>query len=341
MAPVLYGLVDKAYNLAQKVMPESMRENPMFSAPAAGLLGMYAVTRGAQFVARKIDNRFPGFYDRFFEKFEIAAAIGVPLFALGCGLFDQEGSRHVLQFHQVYIAGMTGAYFGGLGAIAQDLSKRQKQTLEDKLMQRAELINKVPVFTINAPKQFSEGYIAKHKGKEDHPDKNLTKLIVTIGKKVNAVLDHNYHGQKLVIRTVSSYDHGANIDKLVDEITTMGTDRNDPMRAGKGYGKAPGSEIYGVSYEMEEPADFQQQMAKHIKTCFKRDTAAKPQDIIMIYAKERLGAIPYEDRALNKEGRRDLAFGFRGYSQEALIGVIRLRQNKTHRNAYARILEKI
>ncbi|MFH0870148.1 MAG: hypothetical protein V1866_03765 [archaeon] len=129
MAPVLYDIVDKAYNLAQKIMPESMRENPMFSAPAVGLLGMYAVTRGAQYVAGKIDDKFPGFYEKFFEKFEIAAAVAVPIFALGCGLFDQEGSRHVLQFHQVYIAGMTGAYFGGAAAIAQDVGKRRKEKI--------------------------------------------------------------------------------------------------------------------------------------------------------------------------------------------------------------------
>src|SRR4030042_2477226 len=120
--PFLFDIVNALYNTAHKIMPDFLRERPMFTAFTMAAVGTYGLARAAQWASENIMNRaVPNFDEKYLPKFEKICAYGIPSAILLYSAIDPEGAKSVLMNHPVYAAGMTGIYTGGLVAATQDL----------------------------------------------------------------------------------------------------------------------------------------------------------------------------------------------------------------------------
>jgi hypothetical protein len=133
--PLLFDLVNSLYNGAYKVMPEFMKERPMFSAFSMAALGAYGLTKSIQFVSEKYINKIiPNFDSKYLPRIEKAVQYGLPALALLYSVIDPDGAKEILMNHPVYASGMAGAFVGGFIAAQKDLDKRPSlMSLDDKL----------------------------------------------------------------------------------------------------------------------------------------------------------------------------------------------------------------
>lgn len=128
MEPFLFDIVNTLYNTAYKVMPDFLRERPVFSAFTMAAAGTYGLTRAAQGASKAVMNKVvANFDDRCLPTLEKICIYGIPAAALVYSAIDPEGAQSVLMKHPVYTAGMAGAYAGGLLAATQDLKSSKKK----------------------------------------------------------------------------------------------------------------------------------------------------------------------------------------------------------------------
>lgn len=113
MKPVLFDIVNSLYLTAEKIMPEFLRERPVFSAASLAAIGVYGLGMLASRVSKKyVVNAIPNF-DRNFRIIETAIRCGIPVAAIVYSAVDPQGAKDLLMQHPVYTAGMAGAYAGG------------------------------------------------------------------------------------------------------------------------------------------------------------------------------------------------------------------------------------
>ncbi len=66
---------------------------------------------------------------------------------------------------------------------------------------------------------------------------NVKPDYLTVGPKLDKLLEQHFMGQDTVLRCIGSQDHsGKTLDELVSIIIKTGTDKYDPSRTGQGYG---------------------------------------------------------------------------------------------------------
>jgi len=131
--PLLFDLVNAAYNGASNALPDFLRDRPMFSAFSMASLSTYGLAKLAQYVSKNhVSKVIPDFDKKYLPKIEKACQYGIPALALMYSAIDPEGAKAILMQHPVYTAGMAGAFAGGFVAAQHDLD--QKRTIEDKLV---------------------------------------------------------------------------------------------------------------------------------------------------------------------------------------------------------------
>ena len=133
--PFLYDVVDKLYHGVMDIMPKALQERDMSSAFVLGSTGIYGVVRGLQWTSKNLMNKIiPDFDDKWLPKLEKAFIVGMAAAPILYGLIDPDGAREIMTQHPTYTSGMAGVYTGSITGAAQDLHKRSKQKLEEKVL---------------------------------------------------------------------------------------------------------------------------------------------------------------------------------------------------------------
>lgn len=123
--PFLHGLADALYNGVMQFAPEFLQERPMFSAPALGASGAYAVVKALQYASRNWMHRvIDDFDEKWLPLLEKTCLVAIPAVALATGFVDSEGLQETVSNCPVYTAGMVAAYAGGAAGAVQDLMSR-------------------------------------------------------------------------------------------------------------------------------------------------------------------------------------------------------------------------
>jgi hypothetical protein len=149
-----------------------------------------------------------------------------------------------------------------------------------------------------------------------------------IGALIDEVIKKNFMGNTIVARGISSSAHpDKSIDELIEIITTTGTDRYDPTRAGDRYDNIQGKRIDLFGFRRK--VTHRMQLFKDISWGFYHGAKVfqgEPVriDIVTIYDASRLKAVlhQYEGR---EDKKRD-GFKFRRPDNKvaAVLGVIKI-----------------
>lgn len=132
--PFLYNVVDILYHSVADNSPQVVQDRPMASAFILGSLGIYGVVRSLQWSSKNVVNYFISDFDEKYlpilEKACIGGMIAVPILY---AIVNPNKAREIITQHPIYTSGMIGVAFGSIAGALQDLRKRSKKTLEEKL----------------------------------------------------------------------------------------------------------------------------------------------------------------------------------------------------------------
>lgn len=200
------------------------------------------------------------------------------------------------------------------------------------------LTDRVPnVYNINPAGMKFIGTFIKYKTEAvDHYERTgelhpvLEKCFLQTGQEIDKILNQNYSGLSVVIRTLSTIDHhDISLASLIEKIIETGTDRINPNIIGRGYDKVPNADFFGYLQELSNAGQSATETPMNISYNFLRKSYLKAlehrvrphvQNIFLVYDANSLLRIDYQN---NDEIKHD-AFKFKDSNKKpaALLGII-------------------
>jgi hypothetical protein len=128
--PILYNILDKAYNGVMQNMPQALQDSDMASAFILGSAGSYVAIRATQWLSKI----FPNFEEKCLPTLEKICMVGLGFAPLIYAAADPQGAKEIMTQHPAYTSGLMGAWVGCMSGAAQDLYKRKKKKSLDSLV---------------------------------------------------------------------------------------------------------------------------------------------------------------------------------------------------------------
>ncbi|MBW2964586.1 hypothetical protein KY363_03940 [Candidatus Woesearchaeota archaeon] len=141
----------------------------------------------------------------------------------------------------------------------------------------------------------------------------------SIGAKIDRALVEAFGDRKLVLRGISVQEHGKTVDEVVNLITSLGTDRTDQQREGRGY-RHVDCDFFAAEWN---PASGGAQIwvRKFYEGSIRHGRSPLRPDLFIVYDPEQVQNITYSkgDKILKD------AYAFKGpEKKDALLGILRI-----------------
>jgi hypothetical protein len=140
------------------------------------------------------------------------------------------------------------------------------------------------------------------------------------GRKIDDLITLLFGNRHLLMRGVSSVEHGTSLDHAVEEILDTGWDRNHAV-PGKGYSKVD-CDIFAWAYNPTKRLPSSFPLWKAWEGNVTRGNIAHRWDVLVLYDPDKLDCVHYEYKwRMNND-----AFRFKdvGAKPEAVLAVIKL-----------------
>ncbi|MDQ5886618.1 MAG: hypothetical protein QG628_1015 [Patescibacteria group bacterium] len=150
--------------------------------------------------------------------------------------------------------------------------------------------------------------------------------LTTVASKIDAALLTQFPGEKVVLRTLSSEDHGILKDELVRTISELGTDRYNPTREGDRYNNIEAKQIdlFGRICTIKPGNLMSKSLIEgfHIYGAQFHGRPSSKMDIWLIYDRAQLRAVSYTQSQSKSLKRDGYIFKNINDKKSALLGII-------------------
>lgn len=187
------------------------------------------------------------------------------------------------------------------------------------------LVKDVPIYTLLVTPNYNSENFGIHVTADSKADEFLRTVFQEVGAQIDAAIKANYYEKRLVLRSISSFEHQSTLDELLTAIIATGTDRLDSSIPGRGYDALVDCDLFGKEFTIDDSFryGYLSRLIVYEKT-LGTAAAGKVPNLVLIYDATQLLMVSNFNPKEGKD-RKD-AFKFRNPAQkkQALLGVIKL-----------------